>query len=122
MQYSRPWLVVKKILVSVPSKTAISYFSTLETEYGHRIASYIALKHTFYTPFKPLCLPLHGYLYAKSFSEKQKQTKKSFSDKGTSGQRHMLYVCAPKKILFVLLSYKKKDNRVEQNNNSYKHG
>ena len=94
----------------------------METEYGHRIALYIALIHTFYTPFKPLCLPLHVYLYVKSFSKKQKNKKKlSFSDKGTSGQRHMLYVYAPKKFLFVLLSYKKKDNRVEQNNNSDKH-
>ena len=109
------------VAISVPSKTAISYFSILETEYGHRIASYIALKHTFYTPFKPLCLPLHVYLYVKSFSKKQKQKKICFLTKAPLG-KDMLYVYAPKKFLFVLLSYKKKDNRVEQNNNSYKHG
>ena len=61
--------------------------------------------------------------FMSNLSVKSKKKKKlSFSDKGTSGQRHMLYVYAPKKFLFVLLSYKKKDNRVEQNNNSDKHG
>lgn len=60
--------------------------------------------------------------FMSNLSVKSKKKKKlSFSDKGTSGQRHMLYVYAPKKFLFVLLSYKK-NNRVEQNNNSDKHG
>ena len=106
-QYSRPWFVAKKDLVSIPFKTAISYFSILETEYGHRIALYIALKHTFYTPFKPLCLPLHVYLYVKSFSKKQKKKNFRFLTKAPLG-KDICFTCTHLKssYLFCLVTKK----------------